>query len=89
MILVEVGIVEAFDTAVAQGIADYSGIAEDTVVVDFHSLIDSFQRFVHIQNYWCFEVGNFLLRPELVHLLVLERNHVLHDLFDHLVLLDC
>jgi hypothetical protein len=84
---VEVGIVEEVETAARPDIVDYSGTAEDIAVVEFHSLIDSFQYFVHIRNYWCFVVGNFLHHASM-HLLDLWMNHVLPVPLYHLDLLD-
>jgi hypothetical protein len=92
-ILVEVDIVEGLGNVAEPHIADCFDTVGDTVAVDFHSLIDSFQYFAHIQNYWCFDVGSFLLHRAMVHHLDLWMNHVLHDFLDllgHLlVLLGC
>ena len=83
----EAGIAEAIDAAASSDIADCFGTAEDIVAAaDFRSLIDSCQCFDHIQNYWCFEVGNFL-HHDLMHPLDHEMNHALHGPVRRLVLL--
>ena len=65
----ELDTAEEHDTVAGQDVVDHYDTVEDIVAVDFHSMIGSCQHFVHIRNYWCFDVGNSLHHHDSVRLL--------------------